>query len=201
LDLMSVLLMIVGIAITYVTFRPYPAMSRMRVLARLRVPKHPTFEFAFGLEPIIQLTAWLFAAFEIDFVCATVMENIGKEPAIIHGSIHGPGYIGDTGIEAPYKLPAKRFADDFHIFAVEWDADSVSFYVDQNLYVRRTRADLQPGWKWVFDKPFFLILNLAVGGDWPGNPDSATVFPQAMLVDYVRVYQRSEPAKKDSARP
>ena len=74
-----------------------------------------------------------------------IMENIGKEPGIIHGSIHGPGYIGDTGIEAPYKLPAtQRFADDFHVFAVEWDADSVSFYVDQNLYVRRTRADLQP---------------------------------------------------------
>ena len=127
-----------------------------------------------------------------------IMENIGKEPAIVHGSIHGPGYIGDTGIEAPHKLPAKRFADDFHIFAIEWDADSVSFYVDQNLYVRRTRADLQPGWKWVFDKPFFLILNLAVGGDWPGKPDSSTVFPQSMLVDYVRVYQRSAaPTKID----
>jgi beta-glucanase (GH16 family) len=131
-----------------------------------------------------------------------IMENIGKEPAIIHGSIHGPGYVGGTGTEAPYTLPGKqRFADDFHVFAVEWDPDSVSFYVDQDLYVRRTRADLQPGWKWVFDKPSFLILNLAVGGDWPGNPDSTTVFPQTMLVDYVRVYQRSEPAKKESAKP
>jgi hypothetical protein len=120
-----------------------------------------------------------------------IMENIGKEPAIIHGSIHGPGYTGDTGVEAPYKLPAQRFADDFYIFAIEWDADSVSFYVEQNLFVRRTRANLQPGWKWVFDKPFFLILNLAVGGDWPGNPDSPAAFPQSMLLDYVRAYQRS----------
>ena len=120
-----------------------------------------------------------------------IMENIGKEPAIIHGSIHGPGYIGGTGLEAHYTLPGKqRFADDFHVFAIEWDPDSVSFFVDQDLYVRRTRADLQPGWKWVFDKPFFVILNLAVGGDWPGNPDSTTVFPQTMLVDYVRVYER-----------
>jgi beta-glucanase (GH16 family) len=128
-----------------------------------------------------------------------IMENIGKEPAIIHGSIHGPGYTGTVGIEAPYSLPGKqRFSDDSHIFAVEWDSDSVSFFVDKDLYVRRTRANLQPGWKWVFDKPFFVILNLAVGGDWPGNPDSSTVFPQTMLVDYVRVYRRAEPGKKES---
>ena len=63
--------LIVGIAITYVTFCPYIYGCRIRFLARLRVPKRPTFEFAFGLEPIVQLTAWLFAAFEIDFVCAT----------------------------------------------------------------------------------------------------------------------------------
>jgi beta-glucanase (GH16 family) len=131
-----------------------------------------------------------------------IMENIGKEPAIIHGSIHGPGYVGTTGLEAPYTVSGKRrFADEFHVFAIEWDTESISFYVDKDLYVRRTRADLKPGWKWVFDKPFFLILNLAVGGDWPGNPDSTTVFPQTMLVDYVRVYQRSELTRKDLARP
>jgi beta-glucanase (GH16 family) len=131
-----------------------------------------------------------------------IMENIGKESTTIHGSIHGPGYVGDTGLEAPCTLPAKqRFTDDFHLFAIEWDAESVSFYVDKNLYVRRTRADLEPGWKWVFDKPYFLILNLAVGGDWPGNPDSTTLFPQDMLVDYVRVYKRSEPSKTAPAKP
>ncbi len=123
-----------------------------------------------------------------------IMENIGKEPSVIHGSIHGPGYTGGTGIEAPYTLPGgQRLADDFHVFAVEWSPDSIAFYVDQTMYVKRTRADLRPGWKWVFDKPFFLILNLAVGGDWPGSPDSSTRFPQEMLVDYVRVYQRTAP--------
>lgn len=125
------------------------------------------------------------------------MENIGKEPGIIHGSIHGPGYIGTVGIEAPYRLADKeQFANDYHVFAVEWDPESVSFYVDQDLYAKRTRADLWPGWKWVFDKPFFVILNLAVGGDWPGDPDSSTVFPADMLVDYVRVYQRREAPKE-----
>jgi beta-glucanase (GH16 family) len=123
-----------------------------------------------------------------------IMENIGKEPSIIHGSIHGPEYVGGTGIEAPYTLPGKqRFSDDFHIFAIEWDPDSVSFFVDQDRYVRRTRADLKPGWPWVFNKPYFLILNLAIGGDWPGNPDATTVFPQTMLVDYIRVYENAGP--------
>ena len=123
-----------------------------------------------------------------------IMENIGKEPSTIYGSIHGPGFIGGTGIGAPYRLPGKqRFADDFHVFAVEWEADTIRFYVDKDLYATRTRAELKPGWKWVFDHPFFLLLNVAVGGDWPGNPDTTTVFPQTMLVDYVRVYKRSTP--------
>jgi beta-glucanase (GH16 family) len=168
-----------------------------RFEARIKVPYGQGMWPAFWmLGDDIDKVGWP-ACGEID-----IMENIGKEPAIIHGSIHGPGYVGNTGIEAPFTLPVKqRFADDFHVFAVEWDPDSVSFFVDKDLYVRRTRADLQPGWKWVFDKPFFLILNLAVGGDWPGNPDSNTVFPQTMLVDYVRVYQRTEPARKESVKP
>lgn len=168
-----------------------------RFEARLKIPYGQGLWPAFWmLGDDFEKNGWP-ACGEID-----IMENIGKEPAIIHGSIHGPGYIGTTGIEASYTLPAKqRFADNFHVFAIEWDPDSVSFFVDQDRYVRRTRADLQPAWKWVFDKPFFLILNVAVGGDWPGNPDSTTVFPQSMLVDYVRVYQKAEPLKKEPAQP
>jgi len=128
-----------------------------------------------------------------------IMENIGREPSTVHGSIHGPGYhgpgyIGDVGLEAHYVLPARqRFADDFYVFAVEWEPNAIRFYVNDQLYVTRSRADLRPGWKWVFDHPFFLLLNLAVGGDWPGNPDATTIFPQRMLVDYVRVYEHSNP--------
>jgi beta-glucanase (GH16 family) len=120
-----------------------------------------------------------------------IMENIGKEPSTVHGSIHGPGYVGHT-IEAHYALPdKKRFADDFHIFAVEWEPREIRFYVDSNLYATRAQAELRPGQRWVFDHPFFLLLNVAVGGDWPGNPDASTTFPQTMLVDYIRVYRRS----------
>ncbi|MGW7654668.1 family 16 glycosylhydrolase, partial [Streptomyces tendae] len=116
-----------------------------------------------------------------------VMENVGFEPSTVHGTIHGPGYSGSGGIGAAYTLPnGEAFADAFHTFAVDWAPDSITWSVDGNVYQTRTPADLG-GKDWVFDKPFFLILNLAVGGYWPGDPDGSTSFPQQLLVDYVRV--------------
>jgi beta-glucanase (GH16 family) len=115
-----------------------------------------------------------------------VMENIGKEPGTVHGTIHGPGYSGANGLGAPYTLPGgKAFADDFHTFAVDWSPTAITWSVDGTAYETRTPADAG-GNKWVFDHPFFLILNLAVGGDWPGSPDASTSIPQSMTVDYVR---------------
>ena len=120
-----------------------------------------------------------------------IMENIGKEPALVHGTIHGPGYSGDKGPTSSYALPAdQHFADDFHVYAVEWEKKAIRFYVDDHLYATRTPADLPKGTKWVFQHNFFILLNVAVGGGWPGNPDDSSVFPQTMLVDYVRVYNR-----------
>jgi beta-glucanase (GH16 family) len=120
-----------------------------------------------------------------------IMENIGKEPSIVHGTFHGPGYSGGSGVSAAYTLSSgQKFSDDFHTFAVEWEPRVIRFYIDGLLYSTRTPADLPAGTSWVFDHPFFIILNLAVGGGWPGNPDATTVFPQQMSVDYVRVYQR-----------
>lgn len=122
-----------------------------------------------------------------------IMENIGREPAAVHGTIHGPGYSGGSGITATHTLAnGRRFSDDFHRFAVEWEPNVIRFYVDGLLYKTRTPADLPPGTRWVFAHPFFIVLNVAVGGAWPGNPDAASVFPQLMQVDYVRVYRRSE---------
>ncbi len=119
-----------------------------------------------------------------------IIENIGREPSIVHGTIHGPGYSGAHGIGSPFSFPdGRRFADDYHLYAVEWSPNQIKFYVDGNLYATRTPADLPAGTKWVYDHPFFIILNLAVGGGWPGAPDATTVFPQQMLVDYVRVYK------------
>jgi len=124
-----------------------------------------------------------------------IMENIGKEPSIIHGTIHGPGYSGGNGIGSSYSLSGnQRFADSFHTFAVEWEPSVVRFYCDGILYKTISPANLPPGQTWVFNHPFFILLNVAVGGNWPGSPDGTTVFPQTMQVDYVRVYQRSTPS-------
>jgi beta-glucanase (GH16 family) len=126
-----------------------------------------------------------------------IMENIGREPSVIHGTFHGPGYSGGKGIGAAYTLTGgRKFSGDFHTFTLEWETNVMRFYVDGNLYQTRTPADLPQGASWVFDHPFFIILNVAVGGDWPGNPDATTVFPQQMLVDYVRVYKRASAAKE-----
>jgi beta-glucanase (GH16 family) len=120
-----------------------------------------------------------------------IMENIGKEPGTVHGSMHGPGYSGGSPLTAKFTLPANAaFADGFHIFAVEWEPSAVRFYVDSTLYETQTPANVPAGSMWVFDHPFFLLLNVAVGGGWPGDPDGTTVFPQTMLVDYVRVYTK-----------
>ena len=119
-----------------------------------------------------------------------IMENIGKEPDKVHGSMHGPGYSGGNSLTGTYAVPSGKFADDFHIFAIEWETSVVRFYVDGKLYETRTPADIPPGTSWVYDHPFFILLNVAVGGDWPGSPDNSTVFPQTMVVDYVRVYAK-----------
>jgi beta-glucanase (GH16 family) len=116
-----------------------------------------------------------------------VIENVGFEPSTVHGTLHGPGYSGSGGIGAGYSLPGgQAFADAFHTFAVDWAPDSITWSVDGTVYQRRTPADLG-GRSWVFNKPFFLILNLAVGGYWPGDPDGSTAFPQQLLVDSVSV--------------
>ena len=118
-----------------------------------------------------------------------IMENLGHEGSIVYGTIHGPGYSGAEGPSARYTLPGAEFADDFHIFAVEWEANAIRWYVDDTLYSTKTPADIG-GNSWVFDHGFFFILNLAVGGEWPGNPDATTVFPQKLIVDYVRVCEK-----------
>ncbi len=120
-----------------------------------------------------------------------VMENIGREPTIVHGTMHGPGYSGGNGIGGPAMLPGNAgYAGAFHVFAVEWEMNVIRWSVDGVQYFQTTPASLPTGTTWVYDHPFFIILNLAVGGSWPGSPDSTTIFPRTMVVDYVRVYQR-----------
>ncbi|WP_440081382.1 ricin-type beta-trefoil lectin domain protein [Streptosporangium sp. LJ11] len=117
-----------------------------------------------------------------------IMENVGSVPGQVLGSLHGPGYSGGNPLSGSYNLPAgQAFADAFHTFTVDWEPGAVTWYVDGVQYSRKTPADTR-GNPWVYDHPFFMILNLAVGGNWPGSPDASTTFPQQLTVDYVRVY-------------
>jgi beta-glucanase (GH16 family) len=121
-----------------------------------------------------------------------IVENIG-EPTLSHSTIHGPGYSGDKGPSAAFTLPTGQRVDTaFHTYALEWAPNDLKFFLDDHLIAERTPADLPAGATWVYNHPFFIILNLAVGGEWPGNPDSSTTFPQQMLVDYVRVYKPAD---------
>jgi beta-glucanase (GH16 family) len=154
-----------------------------RVEARIRIPYGQGIWPAFWMLGDDEKGKGWPACGEID-----IMENIGKEPAAVHGTVHGPGYSGAKAIGRPFAIESGRFADDYHVYAVEWSPERVEFLVDGKSYHVVTPASLPAGAKWVYDHPFFLILNVAVGGQWPGNPDESSVFPQKMLVDYVRVY-------------
>ncbi len=116
-----------------------------------------------------------------------IMEYRGQETSIVHGTVHGPGYSAGNGVTESYSLQNGRFDTDFHLFAVEWGTDYIDFYVDNQLYQTITPDDVSG--EWVFDHPFYIILNIAVGGGYVGPPNDTTVFPQTMLVDYVRVYE------------
>jgi len=161
------------------------AQTYGRFEARLRIPAGQGMWPAFWmLGDDIDRNGWPKAG-EID-----VMENIGKEPTVVHGTIHGPGYSGGNGISASTALDAGAFADDFHVYAVEWEPLVIRWLVDGRVYRTVTSSALPPNTQWVYDHPFFILLNVAVGGAWPGSPDASTRFPQQMLVDYVRVYRR-----------
>lgn len=118
-----------------------------------------------------------------------VMENFGKEPTVVHGTVHGPGYAGAAGVTASQDAGV-CLADDFHLYSVRWEPGRICWYLDEELYGTVTPGDLQ-GNRWVFDHGFFLLVNVAVGGTFSQHPDSRATLPQAMLVDYIRVYTTS----------
>jgi beta-glucanase (GH16 family) len=118
-----------------------------------------------------------------------IIENKGQEPNTVHGTVHGPGYSGGSGISSSRIVAGAPLSAGFHVYAVEWFANLIVFSVDGNSYFTVTPQQLPAGTQWVFDHPFGVILDLAVGGNYVGSPDATTPFPQTLLVDYVRVYE------------
>lgn len=175
-----------------------------------RIESRGKFEVAYGrIEARIKIPAGegLWPAFWMlghDFMnkgwpeCGEIdiMENVGYEPEVVHGTLHGPGYSGMSPLGEAFRLkPPAKFADDFHVYAIEWEPGEIRFYVDHQLFETRRADALQAGQRWVFDHPFYILLNLAVGGNWPGYPNHTTPFPATMLVDYVRVYRLASKSK------
>lgn len=154
-----------------------------RVEARIRIPSGqglwPAFWMLGDSHP---QTPWPQSG-ELD-----IMENHGSNARSISSAIHGPGYSGNTPFVKAFTLSGTSFADDFHTFAVEWDATRVRFFADDTMYQEVLRAEVERAGPWVFDQSFYVILNLAVGGQFDGDPASDAVLPATMLVDYVRVF-------------
>jgi beta-glucanase (GH16 family) len=158
-----------------------------RIEARIKIPEGQGIWPAFWmLSDSIATIPWP-ASGELD-----IMEVIGKKPSTDYGSLHMTG----ADFTGHFDLPdGQKLASDFHTYGMIWSRGSVQFYIDSptNVFASHTPADLPKGGVWPFDdSKFFIILNLAVGGNWPGNPDATTKFPREMLVDYVRVYRRQD---------
>jgi len=130
----------------------------------------------------------------------TVAENVperpgtnGLGPTAVRSTLHGPGYFGGNGLWQNFTLPSGGRIDDeaYHVYGAIWSPEMVQFYVDDtsNVFFVVTPSQLPTGGQWVFDHPFFMVLNLAVGGHWPGPPEASTPDPARILVDYVRHYQ------------
>ena len=151
-----------------------------RIDMRARLPKGKGIWPAFWmLGSSIETTPWPKCG-EID-----IMELVGDQPDVVHGTLHYDrnGYATSTGSTS---LTGGDFSQSFHIFSLVWEQDIIKWYVDNKLFktFQRTGTGAYP-----FNEPFYILVNVAVGGRWPGNPDTSTVFPQTMEVDYIRVFR------------
>lgn len=161
-----------------------------RIEVRAKLPEGEGMWPAFWmLGADIDLRGWPNAG-EID-----VMEHIGREPRQVHGTVHGPTYSGADGIGGSYRFEDALPSEAFHTYAIEWEPDRIRWYVDDHHYATLLPTLLPNPDRWVFDGPFFLLLNLAVGGQWPGPPTEATTFPQTFTIDHVRVYGTEDPSE------
>jgi beta-glucanase (GH16 family) len=160
-----------------------------RIEARVRVPQGAGLWPAFwSLGTDIGEVGWPQSG-EID-----IMEFVGREPYEVFGTIHGPGYSGGASFGGTYTFDTPVY-EDYHTFAIVWQPDHIEWWVDDILYHTATPADVAPN-EWVYNHPFFIIMNVAVGGNFGGPVGDDTVFPQEMLVDYVRVYQGPDTAER-----
>ena len=160
------------------------SVQNARVEARIKVPSGSGIWPAFWmLGDSFSEVGWP-ACGELD-----ILEFKGEDPNTIYGTAHGPGYSGGEGIGGAL-LKAEPFSDDFHLYSIDIDPGHIVWSVDNEVFFKLRTGDIPMGTPWVYDEPFFLLLNIAVGGNFVAPPNESTEFPASMFVDYVRVYER-----------
>lgn len=158
-----------------------------RIEARARLPRGQGIWPAIWMLPTDNVYGSWAASGEID-----IMELVGHEPATVHGTLHyGGEWPANQSSGDSYTLESGVFQDSFHTFALEWEDGVMRWFVDDTLYQtqRQWSTSVAP-YPAPFDQRFHLLVNVAVGGDWPGSPDGSTSFPQELEIDWIRVYQR-----------
>ncbi|MGC6507601.1 MAG: glycoside hydrolase family 16 protein [Myxococcota bacterium] len=155
-----------------------------RIEARIKVPSGSGIWPAFWmLGDSFSEVGWP-ACGELD-----ILELKGEDPYTVYGTAHGPGYSGGDGVGGSV-LQAEPFSDDFHVYSIDIDPGHIVWSIDNEVFFKLRTGDIPNGTPWVYDEPFFLLLNIAVGGHFVEPPDETTEFPSRMFVDYVRVYER-----------
>jgi len=164
-----------------------------RIEVRAKLPKGK------GFWPAIWMLGeeWSLENFKAWPACGEIdiMELVGYEPDVVHGTVHAPYCFGSRSVGSQYRLPeGMDFSQDYHVFGIEWTSDYIVWFVDGQIYHILTKSEFEKrGCIWVFDKPFHLIVNVAVGGYWPGNPDETTPFPARMYIDWIKIYRVNRP--------
>ncbi len=152
--------------------------------ARIKLPEGQGIWPAFWMMPTDNVYGGWPSSGEID-----IMEYLGHQTSTSYATCHFGNSPTDKGqLGNSYNLPTGEFSDDFHLFGIEWEENNMKWFLDGILIHEINSPDVAP-YNYPFNERFHFILNVAVGGNWPGNPDPTTVFPQTMEVDYVRVYQ------------
>ena len=147
-----------------------------------------------GIWPAIWMlpTDWMYGGWpesgEID-----IMEHVGYDPGRVHGSIHTGSYNHKINTQRGGSRLLDKISSKFYVYAIEWYEDRIDFLIDDAKYFSFQNDGKNDFNTWPFNQRFHLLINIAVGGDWPGSPDETTQFPTEMEVEYVRVYEKIQP--------
>ena len=176
----------------------YFSSARLRTVGKgdwkyVRIDVRAKLALGQGIWPAIWMlpTDWTYGGWpksgEID-----IMEHVGHDEGRVHGSVHTESYNHKIGTQRTKTKVLSEVKDSFHVYSIEWYEDRIDFLIDDQQYFTFVNDQKNDYKTWPFNQRFHLLINVAVGGDWPGSPDNTTIFPQDMKVDYVRIYKKQK---------